>query len=293
MMGTSIRSALPGGTSTAASASPPQAVTAVESAKTAQARTANENGASPPSTTVPASSVNVDADDSDHYGPQHVSLQLAQAALDSLVASLLEVVPLVDAEFLPQSRSRHRTPATTTTLTTTTTTTMMGQGSAAASAAASAADAGACAGTDDAGTKPQRRRMPSPVALSAVNELEQQLKHRLERIIVVDGKENEGALAPVTYRGILHKQQLTKQLQELSSSTGKNMKEIFKTIDVRGTGTVSHAAFGSGLTALGIFFDKEEMEALVWVLDGDGDGEIDYVEFCKVREGVEGARNGE
>ena len=281
MMGTSIRSALPGGASTAASASPPQAVTAVESAKTARARTASENGASPPPTTVPASSANVDADDSGPYGPQHVSLQLAQAALDSLVASLLEVVPLVDAEFLPQSRSRRHTPATTTTTTTTTTS----QGSAAASAAASAAGAGAGAGAEDAGTKPQRRRIPSPVALSAVNELEQQLKHRLERIIVVDGKENEGAIAPVTYRGILHKQRLTKQLQELSSSTGKNMKEIFKTIDVRGTGTVSHAAFGSGLTALGIFFDKEEMEALVWVLDGDGDGEIDYVEFCKVREG--------
>ena len=124
--------------------------------------------------------------------------------------------------------------------------------------------------------------------------MEHALRLRLQNIVVVNGEEENGPVSPDTFRGLMLKSRLIKQLTTLGQRLGKSIREIFGMIDVRGTGTVSHASFGSGLTTLEIYFDERDMGSLIRVLDGDGDGSIDTVEFCNfssIEESKEAAAN--
>ncbi len=59
----------------------------------------------------------------------------------------------------------------------------------------------------------------------------------------------------------------------------KNIKDLFKVLDKDGGGTVSHEEFTAGLHRLDIGLTKDQVRALLHVVDDDNSGEIDVSEF--------------
>lgn len=68
-------------------------------------------------------------------------------------------------------------------------------------------------------------------------------------------------------------------VENLTQDQLRSLKEVFLTYDKDGSGTLTIDEFVNGLKPLGKPPTSSEIEDVIHVIDQDGDGEIDYLEF--------------
>ena len=78
----------------------------------------------------------------------------------------------------------------------------------------------------------------------------------------------------------LRAQVLLEALAEKLNKKTSNIRPIFRSFDENKDGTVSYAEFRHGLTMMGFEPTDEQYEELLRIVDADGSGAIDYLEFA-------------
>ena len=74
--------------------------------------------------------------------------------------------------------------------------------------------------------------------------------------------------------------QVVQRLDGYMKRSGQTLAELFAQIDMDGSGSVDIIEFRLGLRSLGLLFDDLSIEALLKVVDTDGDGQLEAHEFC-------------
>ena len=69
-------------------------------------------------------------------------------------------------------------------------------------------------------------------------------------------------------------------VDQLTEQEKEEFKEVFSMFDKDGDGTVSTKELGVVMRALGQNPTEKEIEEMVLEVDKDGNGEIDFDEFC-------------
>ena len=62
-----------------------------------------------------------------------------------------------------------------------------------------------------------------------------------------------------------------------------SIKTAFDNLDGDGSGTVDTAEMSTILRKMGVSFSADELAKWIKILDGDGDGQITFYEFLRVR----------
>lgn len=65
----------------------------------------------------------------------------------------------------------------------------------------------------------------------------------------------------------------------------KYIRKVFRDFDEDFDGTVNHEEFKKGLEHLGVKLDQKKFEMLLRLVDQDGSGSVDYLEFSNVLKG--------
>ena len=83
---------------------------------------------------------------------------------------------------------------------------------------------------------------------------------------------------------------LRNEMSDMLKETGLDLEAAFKAFDVDGDGTVTPDEFRTGLRSLQLKLTAEQIEEVVDLIDKDGDGNLDYMEFVEQFEvqGVKG-----
>jgi len=74
---------------------------------------------------------------------------------------------------------------------------------------------------------------------------------------------------------------LKQELSSLFTSSGVSLERAFRGFDENRDGAIDHGEFSRGLTKLGAQLSASQLDDLISILDKDGDGTIDYVEFAR------------
>jgi len=78
---------------------------------------------------------------------------------------------------------------------------------------------------------------------------------------------------------------LLQRLKEKFGSSSEKLEEAFVMLDGDRSGSITRAEFREGLQKLDLNLNRDQTQALVWRMDKDGDGTINYEEFVtRVRE---------
>lgn len=70
--------------------------------------------------------------------------------------------------------------------------------------------------------------------------------------------------------------------ENLTDQQIEEFKEVFGLFDKDGGGTISSTELGTVMRTLGQNPSQKEIEAMIKEIDQDGNGEIDFDEFCKL-----------
>lgn len=70
--------------------------------------------------------------------------------------------------------------------------------------------------------------------------------------------------------------------EQLSEQQRIEFKEVFSLFDKDGDGTISTTELGTVMRTLGQNPTEEELEQMIKEVDVDGNGEIDFEEFCSL-----------
>jgi calmodulin len=68
----------------------------------------------------------------------------------------------------------------------------------------------------------------------------------------------------------------------LSEQYLEEFREVFNLFDKDGSGTISASELGTVMRTLGQNPSETEVENMIREVDKDGNGEIDFEEFCKL-----------
>merc|ERR1711988_931919 len=68
----------------------------------------------------------------------------------------------------------------------------------------------------------------------------------------------------------------------LSEEELSEFREIFNLVDSDGSGEISREELGELISTLGLKASQEELDRMIDEIDKDGDGTIDFNEFCSV-----------
>ena len=71
-----------------------------------------------------------------------------------------------------------------------------------------------------------------------------------------------------------------KMVEELSEQQLEEFHEVFDMFDTDGGGSISNSELGTVMRTLGQYPTEEEIEQMIQEVDVDGNGEIDFGEFC-------------
>ena len=71
-------------------------------------------------------------------------------------------------------------------------------------------------------------------------------------------------------------------VEELTEQQIEEFKEVFSLFDKDGGGSISSTELGTVMRILGQNPSQKEIEAMINEIDQDGNGEIDFEEFCKL-----------
>jgi Ca2+-binding EF-hand superfamily protein len=74
---------------------------------------------------------------------------------------------------------------------------------------------------------------------------------------------------------------------EKAEQKSRNIRVVFRNFDEDKSGTLNYKEFRQGLIGLGIVLSDSDFDALVKVLDNDGNGEINYGEFVEDMKAVD------
>ena len=87
------------------------------------------------------------------------------------------------------------------------------------------------------------------------------------------------AAAEKRHHKLLH--QLKYELKNIFTVSGISLERAFRGFDENRDGEIDHGEFSRGLMSLGAELEEQQMDALIAVLDSDGNGSIDYSEFAR------------
>lgn len=100
---------------------------------------------------------------------------------------------------------------------------------------------------------------------------------KLKAMATILGKRSHESPDPLTNAKLL---QVIQRLDGYVKVSGQTLPELFAQIDTDGSGYIDAVEFRIGLRSVGLIFDDASMQALLAVVDTDGDEQLECNEFC-------------